>query len=244
MTIEPLLKPDDRVIMISGASRGIGAAIAKHLVAEGYQLSIGVRSPEKVTELLDKEYRERFTVSRFEATDPETAMLWIEETNRAFGRIDGLVNNAGILRQVDFETGDEKDLDEMWAVNVKAPFRLIKLCLPYLRKSGNGRIVNIASTDGKRYRESVSVGYTMVKHALIAVSHAARFAGWDDGVRVSALCPGAVNTDLIANIPGVTPVSERLPPEVAASMVSMLLSLPNTASVAEMPINTRLESSL
>ena len=244
MTIESLLKPDDRVIMISGASRGIGAAIAKHLVAEGYQLSLGVRSPEKVTELLDKKYQERFTVSRFEATDPETSILWIEETNRAFGRIDGLVNNAGILRKVNFETGDEKDLDEMWAVNVKAPFRLIKLCLPYLRKSGNGRIVNIASTDGKRYRESVSVGYTMVKHALMAVSHAARFAGWEDGVRVTALCPGAVNTDLIGNIPGVTPVSERLPPEVVASMVSMLLSLPNTASVSEMPINTRLESSL
>ena len=244
MTIESLLKPDDRVIMISGASRGIGAAIAKHLVAEGYQLSLGVRSPEKVTELLDKKYQERFTVSRFEATDPETSSRWIEETNRAFGRIDGLVNNAGILREVNFETGDEKDLDEMWAVNVKAPFRLIKLCLPYLRKSGNGRIVNIASTDGKRYRESVSVGYTMVKHALMAVSHAARFAGWEDGVRVTALCPGAVNTDLIGNIPGVTPVSERLPPEVVASMVSMLLSLPNTASVSEMPINTRLESSL
>jgi NAD(P)-dependent dehydrogenase (short-subunit alcohol dehydrogenase family) len=244
MTIESLLKPDNRVIMISGASRGIGAAIAKHLVAEGYRLSLGVRSPDTVTELLDKRYRKQISVSRFEAVDPETAMLWIEETIRAFGRIDGLVNNAGILRQVNFETGDEEDLDEMWAVNVKAPFRLIKLCLPYLRKSTNGRIVNIASTDGKRYRESVSVGYTMVKHALMAVSHAARFAGWDDGVRVTALCPGAVDTDLIANIPGVTPASNRLAPEVIASMVSMLLSLPNTASVSELPINARLESSL
>ena len=242
--MESLLKPDNRVIMISGASRGIGAAIAKHLVAEGYRLSLGVRSPDTVTELLDKRYRKQISVSRFEAVDPETAMLWIEETIRAFGRIDGLVNNAGILRQVNFETGDEEDLDEMWAVNVKAPFRLIKLCLPYLRKSTNGRIVNIASTDGKRYRESVSVGYTMVKHALMAVSHAARFAGWDDGVRVTALCPGAVDTDLIANIPGVTPASNRLAPEVIASMVSMLLSLPNTASVSELPINARLESSL
>jgi NAD(P)-dependent dehydrogenase (short-subunit alcohol dehydrogenase family) len=242
--MESLLKPDNRVIMISGASRGIGAAIAKHLVAEGYQLSLGVRSPETVTELFDKQHRKRISVSRFEAVDPETAMLWIEETIRSFGRIDGLVNNAGILRQVNFETGDEEDLDEMWAVNVKAPFRLIKLCLPYLRKSTNGRIVNIASTDGKRYRESVSVGYTMVKHALMAVSHAARFAGWDDGVRVTALCPGAVDTDLIANIPGVTPSSNRLAPEVIASMVSIVLSLPNTASVSELPINARLESSL
>ena len=242
--IEPMLTPADRVIMVSGASRGIGAAIAKQLIAEGYRLSLGVRSPETCSQLLDKKYQERVTVSRFEATDPKTAMRWIEETSRAFGRIDGLINNAGILREVNFEKGDEEDLDEMWAVNVKAPFRLIKLCLPYLRKSGNGRIVNIASTDGKRYRESVSVGYTMVKHALVAVSHAARFAGWDDGVRVTAVCPGAVNTDLVANIPGVTPAGKRMDPEVIASMVSVLLSLPNTASVSELPINARLESSL
>ncbi|HCY13045.1 MAG: SDR family NAD(P)-dependent oxidoreductase [Gammaproteobacteria bacterium] len=244
MTDQSLLKPDNRVIMISGASRGIGAAIAKRLAADGYRLSLGIRSPEKMDEVLKGIQQNRVLCCPFEAKNPQTAIRWAEETSRTYGQIDALINNAGILRQVDFETGSEEDLDEMWEVNVKAPFRLIRLCLPFLKKSKNGRIINIASTDGKRYRESVSVGYTMSKHALVAISDAARFAGWSDGVRVTALCPGAVNTDLIAGIPGVTPVSERIPPGVLAAVVSMLLTLPDMASVSGMPINTRLESSL
>ncbi|MBO68026.1 MAG: short-chain dehydrogenase [Acidiferrobacteraceae bacterium] len=239
-----LLKPDSRVIMISGASRGIGAAIAKKLMTEGYRLSLGVRSPEALQASFNQQQLSETLICPFEAQDPATAYTWVKETHRTYGRIDGLINNAGILRQVNFETGDESDLDAMWAINVKAPFRLTKLCLPYLREVSNGRIINIASTDGKRYRDTVSVGYTMVKHALVAMSHATRFAGWDDGVRVTALCPGAVDTDLVANIPGVTPAGERLSPHLVAAMVSTVLSLPNTASIAELPINTRLESSL
>ncbi|MGH8429698.1 MAG: SDR family NAD(P)-dependent oxidoreductase, partial [Solimonas sp.] len=136
-------------------------------------------------------------------------------------------------------------LTEMWNVNVMAPFRLLRLALPHLRKAGHGRVINIASTDAKRYRDaSTSVGYAMTKHALLAMSHAAKFAGWDDGVRVTALCPGAVATDLVAGLPGVTPVAGRMKPETIAHTVSFLLSLPDTASVAELPMNTRLESTL
>ena len=117
------------------------------------------------------------------------------------GRLDALVNNAGILRDVRWDNDDETALEEMWAVNVRAPLRMIRLALPALRRAGNGRIINIASTDGKRYRDAtVSIGYAMTKHALVALSHGARFAGWSDGVRVTALCPGAVETELLAGI--------------------------------------------
>ena len=117
--------------------------------------------------------------------------------------------------------------------------------LPHLRVAGHGRIVNIASTDGLRFRdETCSIGYTMTKHALVAMSHAARFAGWQDGVRVTAICPGAVATELVASVPGVTPLADRLAPETLAHLVSMILGLPDTASVAELPVNTRLESTL
>ena len=93
-------------------------------------------------------------------------------------------------------------LDELWAVNVKAPFRLIRLALPHLDQSGHGRIVNIASTDAKRYRDtSVSIAYAITKHAVLALSHAAKFAGWEHGVRVTALCPGAVDTTLSPDFP-------------------------------------------
>jgi NAD(P)-dependent dehydrogenase (short-subunit alcohol dehydrogenase family) len=239
MAAEGLLKPDGRVIVISGASRGIGAAIARRLYADGYTLSLGARDPRTLT---GYDAGRVFTAT-FEATDGESARKWIAATVERFGRIDGLINNAGILRMVRFEEGEESALTELWEVNVMAPFRLLRLCLPHLRKAGHGRVVNIASTDAKRYRDpSSSVGYAMTKHALLAMSHAAKFAGWDDGVRVTALMPGAVETELIAGLAGVA--AKRMKPDIIAHTVSFLLTLPDEASVAELPINTRLEPNL
>ena len=79
---------------------------------------------------------------------------------------------------------------------------------------------------------------------MLALSHAARFAGWEHGVRVTALCPGAVDTDLIAGVPGVTPGPERIAPTTIAEAAAFLLRLPNNASVAELVVNARLESTL
>ena len=239
---DSIMQPAGRVIMVSGASRGIGAAIALRLLSDGYRLSLASRNPDAISNVIGNTGADQALVTGFDAQDLASAERWVAETVSHFGRIDGLVNNAGILRNVGFEAGDERDLDDLWSINVKAPFWLIRLCLLHLRKVGNGRVVNIASTDGKRYRQGGSVGYTMSKHALVALTHAARVEGWKDGVRATALCPGAVDTDLLAGIQGATPVEERLQPETLASIVSTILGLPNTASVAEMPINTRLES--
>jgi NAD(P)-dependent dehydrogenase (short-subunit alcohol dehydrogenase family) len=225
------------VVMVSGAGRGLGAAIAVRLAAEGWTLSLGLREPPRLPAGLAGAF-----AHRFDAEDPATAAEWVEATLDRFGRLDALVNNAGILRMVDFEKGTEQDLDDLWAVNVKAPFRLIREALPHLRRTGRGRIVNIASTDAKRYRAGVSVGYTMTKHALLAMTQAARFAGWEDGVRATALCPGAIDTDLIAGLPGVTPKADRLTPETVAGLVAVILSLPNQASLPELVVNTRLET--
>jgi len=235
-----MLLPADRVVMISGASRGIGRAIARRLAGEGYRVSLGVRDPARFDAAgFDPD---RLLVHGFDAMDPASAPAWVAATAERFGRIDALINNAGVLRVVDFETGDEVALDEVWAVNVKAPFRLIRHALPHLAEAGNGRIINIASTDGKRYRPGVSVAYTMSKHAVMALTQAAKFAGWERGVRATALCPGAVDTDLIAGIPGVTPRQDRIAPETIAETVAFLLRLPNSSSVAELVMNTRLET--
>jgi NAD(P)-dependent dehydrogenase (short-subunit alcohol dehydrogenase family) len=242
---DELLKPAGRVIAISGASRGIGAAIAKRLYIDGFTLSLGARDPKAVRAALGEHDETRVMAARFEATDPASAQQWIDATVQRFGRLDGLINNAGILRMVRFDDGDEAAMTEMWNVNVMAPFRLLRLALPHLRKAGHGRVVNIASTDAKRFRDATSsIGYVMTKHAVLVLSHAAKFAGWDDGVRVTALCPGAVETDLIAGLAGATPPAGRMKPTTIAHTVSFLLSLPDTASVAELPMNTRLESTL
>ncbi|MDH4108273.1 MAG: SDR family NAD(P)-dependent oxidoreductase [Gammaproteobacteria bacterium] len=239
------LSVEGRVAMVSGASRGIGLAIARQLLADGYRVSIGVRDVASTREVYSDVSNAHLLVAEFDACDPGSAAAWVGSTLDRFGRIHALVNNAGIWRKVGFDSGDEADLDELWEVNAKAPFRLTRLVLPHLRACGTGRIVNIASTDGVRFRDlSCSVGYTMSKHALVALSHASRHAGYDDGVRVTALCPGAVATEMVAGLPGVTPLARQLPPATVAQVVAMLLALPNNASVAWMPLNTRLESTL
>ena len=240
-----LLPPEGRVVMISGASSGIGAAIAARLLTDGYRLSLGVRKVERTREMFADAGGDNLVVEHFEANEPGSAAAWMDRTLLHFGELHGLINNAGIWRQVNFEEGDEAVLDELWSVNFKGPFRLTRLALPHLKKCGVGRIVNIASTDGVRFRDTTcSIGYTVSKHALVAMSHAARHFGYDDGVRVTALCPGAVATDLVAGVPGVTPLAEQLAPETVAHVVAGLLSLPNNASVAWMPLNTRLESTV
>ena len=244
MQYSQILKPENRIILISGASSGIGLATAKYLLNEGYTLSLGVRNIEKTKELLSKFKSKNYIVNKFEATELKTIDSWVENTVNNYGKIDGLVNNAGILKIISFDEGEIEDLNELWQVNLVAPFYLTKLCLPHIKKTKNGRILDLASTDGKRYRKSVSVRYSMVKHALVSMSHATRIEGWDDGVRVTALCPGAVETNLLNGIPGVTSSKDRLKPETIAYAVSYILSLPNTASVSEFPMNTRLESTI
>lgn len=230
-----------KVVMVSGGGRGLGAAITKELIDQGWTVSLGLRDLRQADAFGDAA-GDTVSAHHFDATDVASASAWVDATVAQHGQLDALVNNAGILRMVDFEQGDEDDLDALWAINVKAPFRLIKAALPHLRACGKGRVVNVASTDAKRFRKGTSIGYSMSKHALLAMTQAVRQAAWEDGVRATALCPGAIDTELIADIPGVAPKPDRLTPETVAGLVSMLLALPNQASVPELVANTRLES--
>ncbi len=226
-----------KVVMVSGGGRGLGAAITRRLLDDGWTVSLGLRDLTQADA-----FSGSVSAHSFDATDTTTAPAWVESTFATHGKIDALVNNAGILRMVDFDQGDEDDLDAMWGINVKAPFRVIRAALPHLRKGGQGRVVNIASTDAKRFRGGTSIGYAMTKHALLAMTQAVRHAAWDDGVRATAICPGAIDTDLLAGLPAVTPKADRLSPDTVASMVTTVLALPNQASVPEIVMNTRLET--
>ncbi len=238
-----LLPVGGRVVAITGASRGLGAAIARRLHAEGFTLALGVRDPDATRRSLGLD--ERCTFHAFDALQAASAASFVAAAVATHGRLDALVNNAGVLRRFGFDHPDEAALDEMWTVNVKAPFRTIAAAMPHLKAAGHGRIVNVASTDAKRYRDPTApLGYVMSKHALLAVSHAAKFAGWQDGVRVTALCPGAIDTELIAGLPGATPAANRLDPATVAEAVALLLRLPDSATVAELVMNTRLEANL
>jgi NAD(P)-dependent dehydrogenase (short-subunit alcohol dehydrogenase family) len=232
-----MLSPDGRVIMITGANRGIGLAIARTLYNAGYSVSLGARDPASLADLTDGWAPERFHTGCYNAEDQETHRQWIAHTVARFGRLDGLVNNAGIMEEVSVEDDNDEALDRMWAVNVKAPLSMIRTALPHLRRSGAGRVINVASLAGKAVYGS-AVGYPMTKFAAVALSHATRHAGWDDGVRCTALCPGYVATDMTAAVESV-PFDQMIAPGDLAAVVLTVLSLSNTASIAELVVNCR-----
>jgi NAD(P)-dependent dehydrogenase (short-subunit alcohol dehydrogenase family) len=235
---QAIIPAKGRVVMISGANRGIGLAIARRLHVDGYRLSLGARDPATLAEAAGA-LGDDVLHCRYDAEDRPTAAAWVEATAARFGRIDALVNNAGILRAFPFDRPDEAALDEMWAVNVKGPYFLSLAALDHLRATGQGRVVNILSNTGLRYAGGVP-GYAMSKFAATALTHVLRYGVWDDGIRVSGLCPGAVDTEMSATnapFPG-----EKTDPDTLAAIVSLLISLPNSASVSAMPVNYALES--
>jgi len=228
-----MLDPKGRVAMVSGASRGIGRAIAERLRARGFRVSAGVRNPASVAADDD------VLVLRYDAERAEDARAWVDATMQRFGRIDALVNAAGISSpRTRLTEDDEKSLDAMWRVNVKGPLRLIRAALPHLKAAGEGRVINVSSLSGKRVANE-NFGYAMSKFALIALTQAVRRDGWDAGIRATALCPGFVATDMSA-YSGV-PREQMTQPEDMAVLAETLILLPNTATVGELLVNWRLE---
>src|SRR5512134_952136 len=122
-----MLSPEDRVVMVSGANRGIGLAIARNLHTKGYRLSLGARSSGRIANALGDHDASRVIACAFDARDRASCGAWVERTADHFGRIDALVNNAGISLDVGIEDDDEDAYDELWDVNVKGPLRLIRL---------------------------------------------------------------------------------------------------------------------
>ena len=230
---------DRRVAMISGANRGIGAAIAERLADDGWRLSLGIRNPGKVDPALRS--REPL-ICRFDARGRAAEAAWVETTAAHFGRIDAVVNNAGIMIAKSVIDVADEDMDELLEVNVKSPRRLVRAAWPYLCQRGNGRVVTIVSLSGKRVKKAAAGAYAVSKFAALGLAHAIRHAGWDAGIRSTAICPGFVATAMARGLADLEPGTLTQPADVAR-LVSLVLDLPNNASVAELPINWQLEES-
>ncbi|NUL19606.1 SDR family NAD(P)-dependent oxidoreductase [Agrobacterium tumefaciens] len=230
-----MLGGSGRVIMVSGASRGLGLAIAKRLHEAGFTVAAGARNPAAVA------VKDRLSADRYDAEETGSAEAWVEAVATRYGRIDGLVNCAGINPKVRVMDAGEESLDQMWRINVKGPLRVTRAAIPHLVKSGKGRVINVASLAGRRVGSNV--GYAMTKFAVVALTHGIRQELWDNGVRATALCPGYIATDMTT---GETEVSreDMTQPDDLAEMVETLLRLPNNLSVAELLVNCRKESML
>ena len=154
----------NRVALISGANRGIGAEIAKELVSHGFRVSLGARRPESLVECHGPETGD-MVYNAFDAFDRSSAEEWVKNTVRHFNRIDALVNNAGSDERVSITDDNEEALDRLWEVNVKAPLRMCRLCLPHLEQTGRGRIINISSLSGKRAKKRIrGLQYDEIRH--------------------------------------------------------------------------------
>lgn len=231
-----MLDPMGRVAMVSGASRGIGRKVVDDLIAAGFIVSAGMRDPGATPS------HERLSVHRYDAGDADSPKEWLAATMAKHGRLDALVNAAGINPKALLMNDDETALDLTWAINVKGPMRLIRAALPALRKAGTGRVVNIASLSGKRVAND-NIGYAMSKFALLALTQEVRRQGWDDGVRATAVCPGFVATDMTAHVTAVPRAAMTDAADVAV-LVRTALLLPNNATVGEILVNWRLEALL
>ena len=226
-----------RVAMISGANRGIGSAVAQHLAEVGWHLSLGVREPARLTV---PPGGEATMVSRFDARDSASERLWAQATAERFGRIDAVIANAGIMIPKTVIEAQDEDLEDLLQVNVRSPLRLVRAAWPWLIRSGRGRVITIASLSGMRVKSAASGLYATSKFAALALTHAIRHAGWEAGVRATAICPGFVATDMAT---GLTPrpAADMTQPQDLARIIGLILDLPNTASVSEIPINSTLE---
>ena len=230
---QALLPVDGRTVMISGANRGMGLEIARRLHGEGYRVSLGARNTEALAEAVTPFDDERVLKCAYDATDPRAGERWVAETLEEFSRLDAVVNNAGILHLHAFDDFDEARLDQLLEVNLKAPYRLTIAALPHLRACGTGRIININSRSGLMYRPG-SADYNISKHANMALTHAARYEFWEDGVRTTAICPGPTATDMAGDDHKRDP--ELTHPGTVAAIVAMVLTLPNAASVPIIPV--------
>ncbi|KJF72582.1 SDR family NAD(P)-dependent oxidoreductase [Agrobacterium arsenijevicii] len=222
------------VVMISGASRGIGAAAAQAMLDAGWAVSLGMRDTS-----VSKFSGASVLNCRYDALDPVSEKEWVAETVSRFGGIDGLVLNAGIMMKRTVLEATDEDFDMMFAVNVKSPMRLSQLAWPHLQKKP-GRIVVMSSLSGKRVRSAGAGLYGMSKFALTALSQALRQCGKESGIRSTAICPSYVATDMAQGLASA-PEEELTRPEDIAILIRTILSLPPSASIAEVPVNWTVE---
>jgi len=229
-----------RVALISGANRGIGAAVARELFDQGWCVSMGMRAPARPD--WAAEAPERVHVQRYDAMEAAAGSDWAAAVTAQFGRIDAVVANAGIMRPKTVIEATDEDFDAVFEVNVKAPQRLSKAAWSALSASGRGRVIVLASLSGKRVKSARSGLYSVSKFAAVGLTHALRHAGFDLGIRATAVCPGFVGTDMAMALTD-RPADLMTDPADLARVIAMLIELPNEASVAEFCVNCQLEES-
>lgn len=215
----------DKVVLVTGGRTGIGRAIAQRFQDEGARVITAQRGKD-----------ETFESVAIDFSEPAQAGSAVDEVVTRAGRLDVLVNNAGIMLQGVVEAMPLDDFERTMAVNVTTPFMLIKAALPYLRKT-KGAIVNIGSIEGLGANPQ-HAAYCASKAAIHGMTRAVAVDHSTEGIRCNAVAPGWIDTDLnvefVENMPDparfraqigkIHPVGRTGKPEEVAALVAWLAS--------------------
>lgn len=230
-----------KVVAITGGGTGIGAGIAKGLAEAGCKVTVGGRREEPLNALaasIKSEHQIR--TQTVDVANQDSISAFFASVHDRDGEIDILVNSAGInIQKRTMAEMDPADWDRVMQINATGAYRCMLEVLPAMRRRKDGLIVNISSVAGKRAISLGGVVYCASKFAMTALGTAVSNEVRNEGVRITNVYPGEVNTPILDNRP--TPVSQEhkdsiLQPEDIASVIVTICALPPRANVPEIVI--------
>jgi NAD(P)-dependent dehydrogenase (short-subunit alcohol dehydrogenase family) len=233
---------NEKVVVVTGGGQGLGAAICGELAQAGASVFVADRSEraQGVAAALTREGRRAYAL-RGDVGDPDDVRRFVDEAKERFGRLDAVVNNAGIDRTTGVDELEIDDWDAIIRTNLRGPFLLSKFALPMLRES-QGDIINVASTAAKRGWPNASA-YHASKWGLLGLSYAMHAEFRAHKVRVTAVIAGGMRTPfLLERFPDLDPSKLQDPRDVARA-VRFALSQPRESVVAEITVLPVQESS-
>jgi NAD(P)-dependent dehydrogenase (short-subunit alcohol dehydrogenase family) len=219
---------EGRAALITGGSSGIGLAIARALGQEGYGLTLSARRPDKLEEAVQGLRDEGLDAHAAQANmlDEDAIRQVVEAHRERFGRMDVLINNAGLGIAAPIADAETKKLDMQFGVNLRAVYLTLRECIPLLKEAGaehhKALVVNTASIAGKSGQAGLSA-YSATKFAVVGLSQAAHKELSADGIQVTAFCPGFVATPMTDWVKDQISKEEMIQPEDIAEAVRFLL---------------------
>ena len=187
-----------KTVLITGSTSGIGLGIAKSFAGKGYNIIFNGLEADgaDIARETAKEFQVNYLFSAANMLDAEALRNLVWQASEKFDGIDVLVNNAGIQYVSSIENFPEKKWDDIIAINLTAPFHLIKTVWPFMKKNHFGRIINIASAHGLVASEEKSA-YVASKHGIVGLTKTVALEGAPFNITSNAICPGFVKTPLV-----------------------------------------------
>ena len=218
------------IALLTGASRGIGRAIALELADLGFDLALVGRDQASLEETASLIPGTRVSLITADLSDPGSSKYIVERTVSAFGGLDLLVNCAGVPQKGPFTEVTPEEWDKVFAVNSRAPFFICQAALEPLKKSSKPMVINIASVVGFKGYINQSV-YSSSKHALTGFTKVFAKEVQPFGIRVHLISPGGVATEMVKKMrPDIDP-SELIQPEEIAEIVRFLVTRKGSGTI-------------